>query len=318
MTILTAKIAIYNYSVPSGTSGEFSIDDVWTDISLNTELINTSTNISFLNNEITLQSGIYEIKTNVSIQGTSYCQTRLLIQNPPNPDEFLYGNSNFALETSTNLNVGNHIIEVPETETKIIKLQYLYGNPGIHPPCNCDGVDEIYTQVLIKELIVEDDPQPIEFEDIYNEAFFIHSTSADGGSFIANTWQQRELTTPVFNNITDCSLLNNQITLSIGHYIVEASAPAVEVYGHTIRLINSNTQEVLAEGNSQFSWDQDDDNNRSFLFGYLELLEETTIEIQHYGNNDVPVIGLGKSLITSSVNIYTTIKITQTKKQLIP
>lgn len=132
-----------------------------------------------------------------------------------------------------------------------------------------------------------------------------------GGSFIAGDYETRDLNTVLTNEIIGASLASNQITLPIGTYYLEASAPALKVSAHRIKvrdttgaadlLIGTNTRSENVTSGTQ---------TRSFVEGRFPLSAESIIEIQHRCNVDNLTNGFGNLVnYSSEPEVYTDVKI---------
>ena len=124
----------------------------------------------------------------------------------------------------------------------------------------------------------------------------------NGGTFTSGAWQVRDINEAVTNNITNASILNNQITLPAGVYYVDVEAPANEVGTHVVMLYNVTGSEVLLYGTRS--------KEVSKISGHFLLLEESVIEIRHRCaiTKEDSGFGLGASDLNLPYNIFTTAK----------
>lgn len=136
------------------------------------------------------------------------------------------------------------------------------------------------------------------------------ATTTQGGnsSTGANT---RDLNTVLTNEITGASLASNQITLPVGTYYIEASAPA---YGngnnHRAYLYNVDDAsiEVLGVNGRTESGSSDDHTTHSFVYGRFTIAAEKDFELRHYhstGNTN----GFGRAVNDGEVEVYTDVRI---------
>lgn len=130
-----------------------------------------------------------------------------------------------------------------------------------------------------------------------------------GGGFTAGSFVTRVLNTIRTDNISGASLSSNQITLPIGTYYMEASAPAFDVDRHKckIRNITDSTDEII--GSSGFVSSVDSGANRAFVSGIFILAASKIFELQHRCQTTVPTNGLGVGSDFGVVEIYADIKI---------
>lgn len=132
----------------------------------------------------------------------------------------------------------------------------------------------------------------------------------EGGTFTAAAWQTRDLNTVVTNEISGASLGSNQITLPVGTYWIEASAPGNQVNGHKIGIRNvTDATEAVIEGTSAYSASGLDTNNRSFLSGRLTIGGTKIISLRHISESTKSTNGFGEDTNTSASEIYADIKI---------
>ena len=133
-----------------------------------------------------------------------------------------------------------------------------------------------------------------------------------GGSFISGAWRTRQLNNIVINNILNSELNNNQITLPIGKYWIEASLPARGVNAHKSRLRQiSPTNLTLLNGTTESVTGGQAVSSNSLISGLIELQQISIIELQHYCNSTANDWGFGAGFVaeTSEVNIFSRIKI---------
>ena len=136
------------------------------------------------------------------------------------------------------------------------------------------------------------------------------AASTYGGGFTSGAWQTRDLNTIDYEKDSSSwfSLSSNQITLTAGKYLIESSAPAVEVQGHQSRLWNITDGSLIATGSTEVSFSTE--TSRSLASGILDIAGTKVIELQHRCTNTVGTIGFGW-FIAWDVNVYSMVKVTK-------
>ena len=121
------------------------------------------------------------------------------------------------------------------------------------------------------------------------------SQNTAGGTFTAGAQRTRDITTVKTNEIVGASLSSNQITLPVGTYWVDGSAPAFYTTTHQAKLYDTTGSADLilgtveAEGTGE-SWGKQ---TRSFVQGRFTLGVESVIELQHRGTVTKATNGFG-------------------------
>lgn len=128
-----------------------------------------------------------------------------------------------------------------------------------------------------------------------------------GGSATASTWTRRDINTVVTNQIESASLGSNQLTLPAGSYYVEASAPAFNVGGHTIRLQNITDSSTAILGLSHRAVSST--GGSSYLAGHITIAAQKTFEIQHYTQQSQSTNGFGYPIGNGQQEVYTQVNI---------
>lgn len=134
--------------------------------------------------------------------------------------------------------------------------------------------------------------------------------NVDGGTFTADAWQTRDINTIAASGqagtLNDCTVLNNQLTLQVGDYIVMCTAPSYGVKESILRLQNitdTSTQEIGTTSYTSLLSD-----SRAVLRTRFTVTGGPKVfEIQHYGRTLRATNGFGRShnLVSSNSNIYT-------------
>lgn len=136
-----------------------------------------------------------------------------------------------------------------------------------------------------------------------------HQTSGThGGTFTAGAWQTRDLNTKVIDTNGDCTLASNQFTLVAGTYEIEASAPAVFVNQHQIRMLNITDSLVQGLGESQYADTTNQVANHSRLFTRVVIGSSKVFEIQHQCALTVATFGFGGAC-SFGTEVYTRVVI---------
>jgi hypothetical protein len=94
----------------------------------------------------------------------------------------------------------------------------------------------------------------------------------------SGSWDQRELTTVLTNEITSASLSSDDISLPAGSYWTSCSAPAKDCGAHKLRLQNTTDATTLLVGPNE---DDTTNSSTALLFGRFTLSGTKTIQLQH-------------------------------------
>ena len=161
-----------------------------------------------------------------------------------------------------------------------------------------------------------------------NKMLHAHGYTGGGaseGGFTSGSWVTRLINNisinGCFNNISGASLAGNTITLPIGTYFINASAPAHGVDSHAIQFIKTTgsgtaspstltgTSEFAAHSGTPSSYGQ----SRSFAQGMITTSVDTCgFEVQHWSTTTNNSDGLGNTGPIGAVNnIFTQVTITQ-------
>lgn len=186
-------------------------------------------------------------------------------------------------------------------------------------------LEQAWQDYLVEQALAADTPIEVQAASVLSsfkctceeQIFYAYDLklAQDGGTFTGGgLWQTRTLNELVANTIPGASLVNNQITLPAGKYIVDASAPACNVDNHKTRLRDVTHNIVIGQGTIQFSPDWSYTTNDSTIVGYFELTEETVIELQHVCKTTCVGQGFGMAYPNASVgSIYARIRIRKVK-----
>lgn len=130
------------------------------------------------------------------------------------------------------------------------------------------------------------------------------TSGTNGGTFTSGSYQTRTLNTTLTNEITGASLSSNQITLPAGTYLVEASAPALNVDDHKVRLRNVTDGTDLIIGTSERSGAADSVATRSGVRGRFTLAAQKTLELQHRCVTTKSTNGFGEPAAFGDNEVY--------------
>jgi len=131
---------------------------------------------------------------------------------------------------------------------------------------------------------------------------------SSGGGSASGDYKARSLNTVKINKITGSSLSSGRITLPLGIYYFEASAPAVYANSHRLALYNYTDGFYQVFGTSEYCGGSDNVHSRSFLFGQVAIASSKEFEFRHYtqvfGSN-----GFGLSVPDGNENTFLQVKI---------
>jgi hypothetical protein len=130
-----------------------------------------------------------------------------------------------------------------------------------------------------------------------------------GGTFTSGTWQKRDLSPIVTNEISGASLASSQITLPAGTYEARFSCPAYFVNMHKAKLYNTTGAADLIVGSSEYCRDANYVYNRSCGFGRFVLTVQSVLELQHRCYTTLATYGLGMASNFAVIEVYSMIEI---------
>jgi len=163
-----------------------------------------------------------------------------------------------------------------------------------------DAFNGVYTPV---------DAPPAAFSRQFLHVQDQKANGVDGGTFTSGVERTRDLNTVITNEIIGASLSSNQIALSTGTYYIEASAPAVQVREHRIKLRNISTSLDLLIGSAERMDSASSTSTLSFLSGRFALTMAGALEVQHRCTTTAAATGFGISNGFGSHEVYTDIRI---------
>jgi len=131
----------------------------------------------------------------------------------------------------------------------------------------------------------------------------------DGGTFTANAWRVRDLTTQYHDPDGIVTLNNNIFVLTAGYYFIRFSAPAYKVTNHKAVLFReSGTQTVFSQGSSEFCTSQTAVGNRSEGIWRGQISGTVNLQIRHRCNDTQATNGFGRAN-GNGVELYTIVEI---------
>jgi hypothetical protein len=130
------------------------------------------------------------------------------------------------------------------------------------------------------------------------------STTTDGGSASATTWNQRDLNTEVDPD-SIVSISSNQFTPIAGTYMIWAEAPANEVTYNRIRLYNVTDTSVVKEGLNAYANTSNPTTTIATLFYVFTANGTDAYRIDHYTTSAKATTGLGAAVSDGSAETYT-------------
>lgn len=129
-----------------------------------------------------------------------------------------------------------------------------------------------------------------------------HVSNTHGGSALKGDWRLRNLSLVTETSISGLTLSNNTITLPTGRYFVRGFAVANGVGANLVRLLNTNNQQVLLQGDSVFAGSYNTStveleptmpNVSAPIEGYFETATQVSVQLQHLVSRDVTDYGFG-------------------------
>ena len=138
----------------------------------------------------------------------------------------------------------------------------------------------------------------------------VKADGVHGGSATSSTWTTRTLNTLQ----GDCGFLtlsSNQITLSVGKYIIDASAPAGNVDRHRIALYDVTNSSYDITGSVEYAPAGYYVNTRSHLHAVKDIVTQTIFDIRHFTLTGYATLGLGVASSSGLDEVYTIVEITR-------
>lgn len=137
----------------------------------------------------------------------------------------------------------------------------------------------------------------------------VQSAGTQGGTTTGGSWQTRTLNTLRMDETGLASVSSNQITLPLGLYEVEATAPATACDGHQLRLYNVTDSVVAVDtaGNDLIGPGANSPSTtqtRATLFGKFYISASKTFELQHKTKSNRSTDGLGTAMNMGEPEVY--------------
>jgi len=109
----------------------------------------------------------------------------------------------------------------------------------------------------------------------------VKPNNTSGGAFTNGAWRTRDLNTEVSDPDGIVSISSNQFVLQSGTYFVRATAPAMQVNKHKIKLYNISDSADVQLGTSSRAGSSDSTQTRSELSTRFTIGSAKTYEIRH-------------------------------------
>jgi hypothetical protein len=135
------------------------------------------------------------------------------------------------------------------------------------------------------------------------------SADSDAGTFTAGSWDTRDLNTELSDPDGIVSISSNQFTLAAGSYLVKASAPAIGVNNHKIKIYNVTDSADVEIGTTEYSHASDYTGERSFVTARFTISGSKAFEIRHRCETTKSTYGLGRGYGMSVVELFTLVEI---------
>ena len=108
--------------------------------------------------------------------------------------------------------------------------------------------------------------------------------NANGGTFTLGAWRTRDLNTELADADSIVSISSNQFTLAAGSYLIMASATALRVSSHQLRLYNISSSAAVQSGNVEYAaGGSGKSGNTARASARVVISGSTVFEIQHRG-----------------------------------
>lgn len=122
----------------------------------------------------------------------------------------------------------------------------------------------------------------------------VKSSNADGGTFTLGAWRTRDLNTELSDADSIVSISSNQFTLAAGSYLIIASANALRVGSHQLRLYNISSSAAVQSGNVEYAAGGSGKSGNTARASVRVVISSSTVfEIQHRGSSTQASYGFG-------------------------
>ena len=136
------------------------------------------------------------------------------------------------------------------------------------------------------------------------------SAGTDGGGFTSGAWRTRDLNAELSDPDGIVSISSNQFTLAAGSYLVVASAPALGVNNHKLKIYNITDSADVQIGTTEYAHASDYSTKRSFVSSRFTISGSKVFEIQHRCDVTKTTDGFGQPANGyASESIYTIVEI---------
>ena len=138
------------------------------------------------------------------------------------------------------------------------------------------------------------------------------TSGTDGGTFTTGAWRIRDLNT-LEQSDNSASLSTNEITLTSGQYLLEATVPGHAVDNHQARLYNVTDASVEVYGTTEYAVGSGSSivTTHSFIKKYLDITTSKTFRIEHQCQTTETSDGFGLAAGFGGNEVYTNISITK-------
>jgi len=181
------------------------------------------------------------------------------------------------------------------------------GNPTAPTPATSDNDTTIATTAFVQNVLAGV-PSVSSLFICREQA----NSGINGPAAAAATWNVRSLGTVIFDGIQDAVSGGSYVQLPPGKYLIEATAPAMDVLDHKAKLVSiapavadlllGTSESTTPDGAAAVQ-------SRSWITGVIELLVTTQVQIQHWTEGS-GILGKATA-ITGYVEVYATMKITK-------
>lgn len=130
----------------------------------------------------------------------------------------------------------------------------------------------------------------------------------NGGTSTAGSWQDRTLNEEQYNNIPDCSLSSNIITLPAGTYYIKARSPYYATEFYQTQLWDNTNSTIVLQGTSEYISGTLGVQTQSVLSGVITITTTTSFKLRYYVTTAQTNIGLGRALNQTN-EIYSIVEI---------
>ena len=135
------------------------------------------------------------------------------------------------------------------------------------------------------------------------------SAGTDGGGFTSGAWRTRDLNAELSDPDGIVSISSNQFTLAAGSYLVVASAPALGVNNHKLKIYNITDSADVQIGTTEYAHASDYSTKRSFVSSRFTISGSKVFEIQHRCETTKATTGMGRGYSMSVVELFTLVEI---------